>query len=967
MKPLATILGGALALVACGTEHVSPEYDAKIFHVSAAETDPCGKARAFVQDWRAQNGGRLPRGGVIVEFADGVYPLTSTWTLDASDSGTPACPILYRAAHPGKAAFIGARPLDWQPLGEAKGLPPSADLLPSASREHVLTTVVPDGEEVPGFFGASCYTQDEQLERPDYEFPLALYQNRRRLPNARWPDETCAKVEEIFGNVKTSWIYRVGSSQTFGARGPDGRCPPLADWAREPDLYLHGAWRLEYVDTAARPAALDVEKGLITIDRRDSPNGVLSGAEFHAFNAVSALDREGEWALDRKARRIYAWPFAGTGRPVLACTKTLLALQDVTDVEFEGFAFEGVRSHAVVLRNCRNIALRTSLICNTTGWGVRVEGGRSCRIEGCDLYDLGEGGVWLEGGVIDTLTHSEHVCDNCHIRDYAKLVWNYNPGVSLFGCGNEATHNLIHTAPHQACFFYGAENRFAWNIAHDVCKFTNDAGAIYSYNTHNAWSHRGNVIEYNVFHCLVPPTARYSQLDGIYIDSFTSGTVVRGNITTESSNPIFSSGGQDNLIERNVVVNARNESIRRWNLGLLGGKKPFWHYIWGKTNDCTRASYLMKPLIDKGELYGMAFWENRFPNMLKPLDFKDPALGHCAHFCRIIDNVLVAGPPVRVLDAEVTSNTTVVAGNVSFPGDPGFIDYEGMDWELRPDSPARQTLDGGTRFREMGLYDSPKRISPAVKFGADVTRPKKFNRHASEAIRRGVRYEDTFRSRFWLWCRFEGTDPDIPALCRQMDVPNACVIHNGAVPGRPNGNYAETLRDLDHFSWSLGADDTGRTFAQKLVNIIDFANMYPRMTTAWLDDGWSSEEGSLAALIAFKRDRLSVTGQKVKLAAVWRDDVSVEEQKPVLNLCDEIGFWMDGDVSRLAARLDRCRATVGNEKPILLGVMPATDVGAQLRVAERMLRTGKAAGIVFHDRSEASRQWIARHGKNLLR
>ena len=72
-------------------------------------------------------------------------------------------------------------------------------------------------------------------------------------------------------------------------------------------------------------------------------------------------------------------------------------------------------------------------------------------------------------------------------------------------------------------------------------------------------------------------------------------------------------------------------------------------------------------------------------------------------------------------------NTTVAEDVAIFPGDPGFVDFMGMNWEFKPESPARRTLGGGTRFGEMGLYASAKRITPPVKWGPDVTRPQPFN------------------------------------------------------------------------------------------------------------------------------------------------------------------------------------------------------------------------------------------------
>lgn len=842
---MAPLCAGAAVLfagpVARAVEMMPPEYSARIFRVTPADADPVGKAAAFVRDLRAANGGTLPRGGVIVEFADGEYPLATTWKLTADDSGTPESPVRYRAAHSGRAVLTGARPLEWRPLSEENGLPPSAARLPAAVRGRVLTAALPADEEAPGFFAASCYLQDEQLDRADYEYALALYQEDTRLEPARWPNRGYARVVKLTGEIKTSWIFKNSKSLPFEAEGPDGAKPDLAAWTKEPDLYLHGAWLHEYVDVSARPALVDPAKGLLAPAKADAQFGMRLGAEFFAFNAVSELDEPGEWALDFAARRLYALPLAGKAPPRLARTKTLIHCRGTTDVVFEGFVVEAARGHAVRFEDCRDVTLEKSVVRHATGWGVRVERGRGCRVEGCDLYDLGEGGAWLEGGAIDPLVPSRHVCDNCRIHDYALLAWNYNPGVRLFGCGNEATHNLIYNAPHQACFFYGAGNRFAWNVSHDVCRHTDDAGAIYSYNTCNAWANRGNVIEYNVFHRIAPAKPRYCQLNAIYLDAFTSGTVVRGNLTSESSLGVFSSGGQDNLVERNVLIHARNGSIRRWNLGLMGGKNAFRHKIMSKqpdgslvqvTNDSDRASYLMKPLLEKGDLYGMDFWKARFPNMLRPLGFADAVLAHSTHFCTIRDNVSVDSTDVIVIDPEVTKDTTAVSGTALFKGDPGFVDFEGMNWELKPDSPARKTLGGGTRFGEMGLYASPKRVTPPVKWGPDVTRPRPFNPNAGKGT----------------WRKWTPADGEIRAFVAKAiaeGVANVRVSGLKAEPYPPATDVCEALAAMEGFAWDF-EDGSGRSFEDVKSGIVDLALMYPKLGTVYGGKLTDAERRTLA-------------------------------------------------------------------------------------------------------------------------
>lgn len=778
-------------------------------------------------------------GGLIVTFADGTYPVPNPVVFEKADSGTPDCAICYRAAHPGKAVFTGAWIPEWRPLSEVKGLPESAKLIPEASRGHVLTAVVPGTDRLPSFFGASRYMQDELLVRE--EFPFALYAAGERLTLARWPNDGCARVSELMGEIQKAWIFHSSKSPVFGMTAADGSRPDLKAWQKEPDVWLHGAWKHAYADVAAQPMSIDPEEGLFALAKDVGQFGVASNAVCYAFNVLSELDRPGEWALDRASRRLYVWP-KGDDPLLVARTERFVVCENVTDLTFEGFVFEYVRNAAVTFRNCRDMTLSGSVIRHTSGWGVLVEGGRGARVEGCDLYDLGEGGVSLEGGVLDTLTPSRHVVDNCHVHDYARLVWNYNPGVRLQGVGNEATHNLIHHAPHQACFFYGAENRFAWNVVHDVCRFTDDAGAIYSYNTHNAWCHRGNVIEHNVFHRVAPVRPHYTQLNGIYIDAFTSGMRIRNNIVSEAGIGIFSSGGQDNEIVSNLVVNAREAPIRRWNLGLMGGKTKFHHVIDGRTNDCDRLSYLMKPLLDRKALYESSLWAGRYPNQLAPLKMADVTRAHNSLYCRIEGNVLAACSDIVIVDEDETREQTVCRDNLAVAGDPGFKDFAGLDWDLRPESLAGRKL-GDLRFREMGLYESPARISPAVRFGPDVTPPKPFNAFATQVESRGDDYTQTVRARVWL----DGS----PDVARKAGVCRLVVRHAPVSVVLALEPVVESLSDFDAFTFPGQPSDICRDlgnmyaryrrFDESSVAVVDLSRCpTPEVASAQLDAGLRS-------------------------------------------------------------------------------------------------------------------------------
>ena len=687
--------------------YVSPRGDDAATGAKDAPLRTLAGARDRLRSVRAAQGGRLP-GGAIVTFLSGEYAFDGTVKFTEEDSGSPSGPVIYRAERPLAAVFSGATRLDWRP----------------SSVEGVLEAELPGTEPLPGFFASGCCSRDSSFYN---EHPVQLYQDGRRLVCARWPNGEFAQIRECYadavdlgGDTTRTERFRSGMVSIADA---DGNVKDLSALARERDVWAWGLWFTQYADATAKMTEFDLARNAFRFDTRLVKHGWRRKAECDVFNELSELDAEGEWVIDREARRLWVRPLAGAAAPpVASIAPTLVAAEGLRDVVFDGFVLEYARGAAVALTDCRGVAVRTCEIRHTAGEGVVVAGGADCRVEGCDMHDLGTGGVRMSGGSLYTLGECRHVVDNCHIHHYGQVVYNYQPGVAMYGTGCRATHNLIHHSRHQAIQFKGSLHYIGFNVMHDLCMHNGDAGAIYSYNTTGAWNMRGSVVEYNAIH-MVGDTPRAHMCEGIYLDAFVSGTVVRGNLVNRATIGIFSSGGQDNLIERNVIMRC-GQSIRKWNLG--SGHHP-----------CSRLgadSYIYYPVSFHREIFEMGFWRDRWPNMLKPLEMPDPVAAQRSYFVSVLSNALVSTGRILFVDKgsyfddSETGELCRVAGNESFEGDPGFVDYKGGDWELRGDSPARRVLGGGTRFGEMGLYDSPLRASPAVKWGADMSPIRRLKR-----------------------------------------------------------------------------------------------------------------------------------------------------------------------------------------------------------------------------------------------
>ena len=662
------------------------------------------KARDEVRQLLSENGGEPPAGGITVELANGVYRLTEPLTFGRGDSGSPSSPVVWKAANRGMARISGAAAIKEIPIDWTKS---PASLIPEASRKSVKAYSIPGEGELPGF-------RNGGLQPQLTEKPLSVNSGGRRCAPARWPNDLYARTGEPVTPIVDS--FNEWGENWYASFGGDFRVPgvpQLAAWAKEPDLWAFGMWRFEWSATTSPVLGVDPVREVMCVDTNQNAYGFLPNAPFNVFNAFSEIREHGDWAVDRRTRTLYVHQRDGERIDVSLVPQIFTSWPSVHDLVFEGLVFEHARMNGIRFYNATNVTVRASVFRGIGDTAVGF-GGQSSRsvIHGCDFYDLGRGGVQLSGGVQATLTPGSNVVENCHIHHFGRVQPIAQPAIGMSGVGNRAQHNLIHHFAHQGIVYIGNDHYCGYNVLHDGVMYNNDAGMIYcgSYD----WSRRGSVCEYNcIFMAGKQPLS--SHVQGIYMDGWTSGVTVRGNIVNRASLGIYTSGGNDNVVVDNVVVNCQR-GIYLSSLGADSFAKGA--ALKGKD------SFLYRKLLAGRKLYETELWRTRYPRLLDLLAIPDPVEAHNAYWYVCTNNVSCATQPLKVANAEKVLKTHFMTNNVELAGDPGFVDYEGFDWELKPDAPARRVLPDGTRFARMGLYDSPWRVSPAVRHGEDMSTPR---------------------------------------------------------------------------------------------------------------------------------------------------------------------------------------------------------------------------------------------------
>jgi hypothetical protein len=536
---------------------------------------------------RLKAAGELPVDGAVVTLRAGIYELDRTFELAAQDSGTLAGPIVYRA-QPGEQVHLsGGRVLtNWKKVADPKIL----ERLEPAARAQVWASDL-RAQGITNFG-----TMKSAPSWGQSEAGLELFFNDQPMTIARWPNEGTIAISAALGPTPHQEGGEQGQVEGIIAVQTDR----LKRWLGEPDVMADGYWFFDWADQRQRVESIDPAKGVLTLSKPYHVYGYRKGQWFYVYNLLSELDRPGEWYLDRDKGVLYFWPPApldaqGQGRlvpepprpqqqilggdlptperqkrgrdvpapaqnqAVVSILPRLVNIQNAAHVRLEGFTLEAacglasglgeLRNAAIAINESTNVVVADCQIRNCGSWGAIIKGGSSNQVVGCDLYQTGDGGVWLEGGERQTLTAGGHVVENCEIHLFSR--WNsvYNPAVRLRGVGNRAVHNLIHDAPHMAIDFGGNDHVIEYNEIHRVVEDSNDAGAIY---TGRDWSMRGHVIRYNYLHDIRGRGQRGCV--GVYLDDCFSSATVFGNIFARVSSAAFIGGGRDCVVANNLFV-----------------------------------------------------------------------------------------------------------------------------------------------------------------------------------------------------------------------------------------------------------------------------------------------------------------------------------------------------------------------------------------------------------------------------
>ncbi|HQE84510.1 MAG TPA: right-handed parallel beta-helix repeat-containing protein [Candidatus Hydrogenedentes bacterium] len=619
-----------------------------------------------------KQGDGLPEGGVTVWIHGGIYSRLAPFCLGEQDSGTPGSRIAYRAVDGEDVHLIG-------------GLEVAGGAFQAVRDEAVLGRIDESAR------GQVVVADLRALGLADYGvFPDSygdppivpeVFFDGQRMTLARWPNDGWAHITAVVESGPAPW--RNHESAQPGTFQYEGDRP--ARWQSAPGVWLYGYWCFDWSSETIRAGSIDIGKREITLVKPHVygiGGGNPSPRRYMALNLLEELDSPGEYYLDRDAGKLYFWPPRPVmeGHVALSLTKEpVIQVENASHVTFRGLTVEMCAGDGIVMREGRENELLACTIRRTGHAGVLVDGGAKHGVRACDIYETGMGGLYIGGGDRTTLTPSEHTVFNNHIHHVGERKRTHAYHLHLSGVGIHVAHNLFHDAPHQSIGLAGNDHLIEYNeISHSGLE-SDDCGAFYMGRNP---SERGTVLRYNFWHHTGSERAHGSA--AIYFDDGAGGQTVFGNVFYKAAGgtfgAVFIHGGHDNLVDNNVFIEC-SMAMRQ-----AAWTDAAWRSF---LDDEDRQNKLLRDVDITRPPY-----TEKYPELRGYMEWNgEPRLNKA---CRNI---------VCNCDAFIGGNWIIINNWVMRDEDPGFVDPQNLNFQLREDSVILKRVEGfqPIPFEEIGL------------------------------------------------------------------------------------------------------------------------------------------------------------------------------------------------------------------------------------------------------------------------